>query len=87
MLWFFQNGEKTIRLETKYDAAAGDFVAVIEWPDGIECIERFNDGEAFRTRLIELETQLAEQNYQQDGGPTILPEGWSNGRIRRRLDG
>lgn len=80
MIWFFHRGTEEIRLETKYDSAAGDFVAVLHYPDGTQHADRFSDEHAFRTYLLDLERRLLRERWRQDRRTVVLPEGWLNPR-------
>lgn len=69
MLWFFENGSQRLEIETRYDSATGEFVAIVVWPSGEKLVERFRDAPAFRARLQTLEAQLIRDQFQQIGGP------------------
>jgi hypothetical protein len=76
VIWFFQRNSQMLRLETRFDQAANEYVLVIGWDDRPEETERFRDLEPFRARVIELEGQLKAENWHQRGAPTIIPDGW-----------
>lgn len=76
MLWFFRKDADALRVETLFDPETQEFVAVLHYADGTQEARRFKDGARFRDYLQELERQLAAGNWQRDGGPMILPEGW-----------
>jgi hypothetical protein len=74
MLWIFERGEESLRLETHYDSATGEFVLIMRGPNGQQ-ISRFSDTVTFRERLEVLETQLAADRWTQQG-PVLLHDGW-----------
>ena len=76
MVWFFARGQSQVRLETRFDDAAKEYVLDVAWPDRPPETERFRDLEAFRARVIILEDQLAAEHWTQVGSPEILPRGW-----------
>ena len=76
MLWFFERGQKSLRLETRYDNATSEFVVMVRYPDGREQSERFAEGDACRRWLEAFEQNLAVQDWIGRGGPIVLPYGW-----------
>ena len=76
MIWLFERGEEVVRLETRIDAGSGEYVVEITWASRPREVLRFRDQEAFRSRLVALEQQLAQENWTQLGSPEILPSGW-----------
>jgi hypothetical protein len=78
MIWFFHRGTAELRLETRFDSAAGDYVAVLHFPDGTQHSDRFSDEHTFRVYLFDLERRLAGERWRQDRRPIFLPDGWQN---------
>jgi hypothetical protein len=76
MIWLFERGDEVLRLETRVDNGSGEYVLVSTWSDSAPRIERFQDYEAYHTRLLALEGQLAADHWTQVGSPTILSDGW-----------
>jgi hypothetical protein len=76
MLWMFERGEDSLRLETRYDNDVSEFVLVMHRTDGRQHIERFKEESAFRGRLEALERQLDAERWQAVGSPVLLREGW-----------
>ena len=72
MIWLFERGQEALRIETRYDKDAGQYVATIYWPDGRSESERFPSEASFRARLGALERQLDAEHWQQIGGPKLL---------------
>lgn len=79
MIWIFERGQEALRIETRFDSGTGDFVAIVFWADGQSKEERFRSESAFRSRLMALERQLADEHWNQIGGPTLLEDGWQLG--------
>ncbi len=76
MIWIFERGPELARIETRFDNASRTYVLRIEWGDGREEIERYQDVVAFDARIRELEAQLKKDDWRQLGPPGILSEGW-----------
>ena len=76
MLWFFRRQEESLRLETRYDNKASEYVAVVRWPDGRQQTEQFTKGEAFRAWLAAFEDALDGEFWSRDRSPVVLPDGW-----------
>jgi hypothetical protein len=81
MLWFFERGRESIRLETRYDNESSEFVGFIRHPDGREETLRFPEAEKFHAWLVTLEQTLKMEHWVNHGGPVILPYGWPNKRL------
>ena len=77
MLWFFQNRDKMIQVETRYDSAAEQYVTIVRGPDGEEHVERFDNVESFRRRLYALEDQFNKEHFTQVG-ESLVPLQWSD---------
>jgi len=80
VIWFFHKGTVEIRLETRFDSTAGDYVAELHYPDGHQQTERFSDEHTFRGYLLDLERRLLRERSQQDRRPIVLADGWQNPR-------
>jgi len=65
--WFFKRDNESLRVETRYGRAIGEFVLVIHRPDGSQQVERFADAASFRVRLETLETQLNAEHWTRTG--------------------
>jgi hypothetical protein len=64
-------------VETRFDNATGEYVAVLQNPDGSEQIQRFKNALSFRRYLVDTERRLeAERWRKRAGGPEFLSEGW-----------
>jgi len=73
MVWLFERGHESCRLETRYDNIAAQYVLTIVQPDGEERTERFTDAAVFRTRLVALEHDLEGWTSHE---PLFLKDGW-----------
>ena len=51
MIWFFARDGEELRVETRYDSDAAEYLLVVCWPDGDQH-ERFVDVSEFRSRLV-----------------------------------
>jgi hypothetical protein len=80
MLWFFSQDDRALRVETRYDNRTAEYVLIVHWLDNRRQEERFKTGAAFRTRLEELETRLADDGWASGGPPVILADGWPDRR-------
>jgi hypothetical protein len=76
MIWLYQRGSETLRLETSFDNETSEFVLVQHQPGGTQVTERFPSEEAFRARLTALGAALDEERWLQKGPPLLLNEGW-----------
>jgi len=76
MIWIFQRGEESLRLETRYDNETTEYVLILHHPDGSHQTERFNDSVTFQTRLDSLDRRLGSENWQYVGAPVLLRHGW-----------
>jgi len=78
VLWVFQRGDESLRLETRFDNKSAQFILIVHKLNANPEIERFPDAEAFRERLVALETALEADHWKQ-GGPIFLHDGWKIG--------
>lgn len=76
MVWFFERGEETARLETLFENDSADYVLIVEVPGRERRTERFKNAQRFHARVLALEAQLTEEQWTQHGQPQILPDGW-----------
>jgi hypothetical protein len=76
MLWMFQRGDESLRLETRFDNETADYLLIIHRPDGTQEIERFKDALTFGNRLNALEKQLDMEHWNTIGSPVLLRDGW-----------
>jgi hypothetical protein len=76
MVWFYKRSGGALRIETRFDSVTNEYVLDVAWPDRPAVTERFGGPGAFETRVLALERELAEEQWQQVGSPEILPHGW-----------
>ena len=80
MLWFFEREHDSVRLETRYDNDAAEYVAVVTYPDGREETERFPEADLFRRWLEAWQRTLELDHWSRRGPPIVLPDGWPHRR-------
>ena len=80
MLWFFERDDESLRLETRYDNDASEYVAIVRHPDGRKDTYRFAAAEAFRSWLLGFEESLRDEYWVSQSQPVILPDGWRKKR-------
>ena len=56
MVWFFERALRTIKIETRYDAASSEWLAITIDAERHETIIRFSDADQFCSWLLTLET-------------------------------
>jgi hypothetical protein len=75
MLWIYQRGPETLRVETRFDNDTNEYVVIVYREDGTQQAERFKEPASFRTRLEMLEKQLDRERWHSDG-VRLLDDGW-----------
>ena len=75
MIWFFSRDTDELRIETRYDNDTGDYVLVVNWPDGRRQTERFSTLSDFRQRVVELQHTINGEGWL-SGSLQILGDGW-----------
>jgi hypothetical protein len=76
VIWFFQRSGAEMRVVTRVDQHAGDYVVEVEWPDRDKAIERYAEYNAFNQRVQQLHRELLESRWIQQGIPTLMTDGW-----------
>ena len=76
MIWFYTRDQESLRLETRYDNEASEYVLEVRAPGVPPTSERFRNAAAFQKRLIEIEDGLGGQKWKRSGPPLVLPDGW-----------
>ena len=77
MLWTYARGAQSLRLETRFDNDAQEFVLIIHSQgDSQPRVERFKGTASFRQRLAELESELELEQWLLHGPPALLRDGW-----------
>lgn len=81
MMWFWERGSESIRLETRVDDKTREYLVILRLPNGERQIERFADLASFRVRLATLEEELKDDHWKhQSGGRVSLIDSWPEGR-------
>ena len=75
MLWFYARDGASLRVETRYDHDAREYVGILTDADGRENLQRFRNAPAFRDWLVSLDTSLTEERWVQNGPPHVLTDG------------
>jgi hypothetical protein len=76
MIWFFSRATDELRIETRYDSDAANYVLVVNWPDGRRQTECFSTLADFRQRVVELQQIIDVEGWLSSGSPQILRDGW-----------
>ncbi|HUE87289.1 MAG TPA: hypothetical protein VMO26_14540 [Vicinamibacterales bacterium] len=76
MIWFFERAGVEMRVVTRVDQRAGDYVVEVEWPDQDKTVERYVEYDDFNRRVQQLHIELLERRWVQQGTPTVLTDGW-----------
>lgn len=76
MLWFYSRNQQSLSIETRFDNVSREFVGTVTGLAGPPITKRFSTPDAFREWLLEMERDLASQQWQADGQPHVLPDGW-----------
>jgi hypothetical protein len=74
MVWFFERGKESLRIETTHDKNAGTFTLKIFAPDGTPQVQTFTTNAAFREGLVALERRLLAENWISSGSALLGPE-------------
>jgi hypothetical protein len=76
MIWFFARDGQDVRIETRYDNKASEYVLVVHWPDGSTQTDRFSSESQFRSRVLELQKHIESEGWRSVGSPQIIRDGW-----------
>jgi hypothetical protein len=82
MIWFFSRDDEGLRIETRYDNQAEDYVVVVHWPDGRSQTERFPVESQFRSRVLELQKYIDDEGWVSARSPELILDGWRRGTSR-----
>ena len=74
MVWIFERDEESLRIETRYDNEAAEFVVTVHDPYG-ESDERFSGLEQLRSWLESFEFDLRLRHWTSRTGVVMLPYG------------
>jgi hypothetical protein len=77
MIWLFERGDRVVQLVTRFDTDSSEYVLEMQWSDGLSETERFRDYVRFKDRILELERQLAAEEWKQAGAsPQFISGDW-----------
>ena len=76
MVWFYTRHQQSLTLETRYDNATREYVAVLTGLGGAPITKRFTRPEAFQEWIDKMEAELTAGQWTANGPPHILPDGW-----------
>jgi hypothetical protein len=65
-----------MRVVTRFDNVAAEYVVEVEWPDRDPVVERYTDYGLFNDRVQRLQIELVESQWQQSGTPEVMGDGW-----------
>jgi hypothetical protein len=63
VLWFFSRDANELRVETRYDNGAAEYVLIVHWPDGRRETGRFSTLADFRERVVELQRTIEVEGW------------------------
>jgi hypothetical protein len=75
VVWFFARGDDAVRVETRFDKSAREFILEITRSDKTVDTQRFSDRAAFQTRLNTVEAELKANAWEQVSAE-LLPAAW-----------
>src|SRR5688500_5439248 len=76
MVWFLSRDTNELRVETRYDNDAAEYVLIVHWLDGCRQMERFSTLAHFRERVVELQHTIDVEGWRSAGSPQILRDSW-----------
>ena len=79
MIWFFERGTDSLKIETRYNNDARKYELIWHLADGTRTVESFMREAEFRQRSEEVEAQLLEEAWQPAASPQLLRDGWKVG--------
>lgn len=79
MIWFFERGTDSLKIETRFNNEARVFELIWYHPDGASTVERFADEDEFRRRSEAVEADLLSQDWHLAPSPLLLRDGWKLG--------
>ena len=76
VLWFYSQDLLAIKIETRYDNVTEEYVLILHRSSDDRHEERFATLSTFRERILEVQKQIKNEGWTQQGPPTILLDGW-----------
>lgn len=79
MIWFYERGGQTLKIETRYNNGTAAYELIWHHPDGTSTTETFASEALFRQRSQSVEASLSGDAWHLAGAPTFVPDGWKRG--------
>jgi hypothetical protein len=79
MIWFFERGTDSLKIETRFNNEARMFELIWHHPDGTRAVETFALEDEFRQRSEAVEASLLSEDWQPSPSPQLLRDGWKLG--------
>ena len=76
MIWFFERGRESVRVEVRFDRATSHYTVTLKWGDGRVETERYATLDDFRRRVAALQERLEGDRWRQSGSPSLIAEDW-----------
>jgi hypothetical protein len=76
VIWFFTRADEAMRVVTRFDQSAQEYIVEVEWPARQSVVERYADYSAFNQRVQQLHVELLESRWVQNGQPSLIADGW-----------
>jgi hypothetical protein len=76
MIWFYERGGETLKIETRYNNARAVYELIWHHPDGTSTIEAFTSEALFLQRSQAVETSLSSDAWHLAGAPSFMADGW-----------
>jgi hypothetical protein len=67
MIWFFTRDSAQVNIEVRRAPDAGGFELVVDYPDGSEGVERFQDGRKLVERTLAVQRRLMREGWTPTG--------------------
>jgi hypothetical protein len=85
MIWLFTRQDQDIRLETRHDTEASEFVVELTFPDAHRTWQRFKNHRAFQAWLSTLDSELAPDGWIRSGPFITMPDVRAGRHIEARV--
>jgi hypothetical protein len=79
MIWFFERGTDSLKIETRFNNEARMFELIWHRADGTRTVEVFALEDEFRQRSEAVEASLLNEDWQPAAAPQLLRDGWKLG--------
>lgn len=82
MIWLYERGMETLRVETRFNNDSSQFELIWHRPDGTTESEQFATEGEFRQRLESIEVSLKTDQWNINGSPQVLANGWKDAALK-----